>query len=96
MLRGENRKRFSSLGLISRSRGERRRAWTVALVSIAFFVLAAPFARIKLPEVWAFIPSYQSALLVNDLVTAVLLFAQVIILRSPRCCCWRRATSSPP
>ena len=71
------------LSTLPASRGERRRAWTVALVSIAFFVLAAPFARIKLPEVWAFIPSYQSALLVNDLVTAVLLFAQVIILRSP-------------
>ena len=71
------------LSTLPASRGERRRAWTVALVSIALFVLAAPFARIKLPEVWAFIPSYQSALLVNDLVTAVLLFAQVIILRSP-------------
>ena len=37
----------------------------------------------KLAEVWAFIPSYQSALLVNDLITAVLLFAQFVIL-APR------------
>ena len=47
------------------------------------FLLAAPFARMKLAEVWAFIPSYQSALLVNDLITAILLFAQFAILGAP-------------
>ena len=71
------------LSTLPASPGERRRAWAVALVSIALFLLAAPFARVKLPEVWPFIPGYQSALLVNDLVTSVLLFAQFIILRTP-------------
>ena len=71
------------LSTLPASRAERRRAWIVALAAIVLFLLAAPFARVKLAEVWAFIPSYQSALLVNDLVTMVLLFAQVIILRSP-------------
>jgi len=61
---------------------ERRRARIVILISLAIFLAAAPFARLKLAEVWAFIPCYQSALLVNDLITAVLLFAQLAILRS--------------
>ncbi len=71
------------LSTLPASRVERRRAWIVALVSIMLFLLAAPFARVKLPEVWPFIPGYQFALLVNDLITAVLLFAQFIILRTP-------------
>ena len=48
--------------------------WRQAGVSIAVFVLVfaglAPFAQIPLPPVWAFIPSYQAALLINDLVTS--------------------------
>jgi signal transduction histidine kinase/DNA-binding response OmpR family regulator/HPt (histidine-containing phosphotransfer) domain-containing protein len=35
-----------------------------------------------LAKVWAFIPAYQSALAVNDLITAVLLFGQFAIVRS--------------
>ena len=62
---------------------ERRITRIVVLVSCAIFALAAPFAQVKLAEVWAFIPSYQSALLVNDLITAVLLFAQFAILGAP-------------
>lgn len=61
---------------------EQRRARIVLLVSLAIFLAAAPFARVKLAEVWAFIPCYQSALLVIDLITAILLFAQLAILRS--------------
>ena len=71
------------LSTLSASRSERRRAWAVALVSIAVFLCAAPLARTRLVEVWAFIPSYQSALLVIDLITAILLFAQFLILHSP-------------
>jgi PAS domain S-box-containing protein len=50
------------------------------LASIVAFLCAAPFAKVKLVEVWPFIPGYQSALLVTDLVTAVLLLAQFEIL----------------
>jgi len=71
------------LSTLPASHAERRRAALVVGVSIAVFLAAAPFARVKLAEVWAFIPTYQSALLVNDLITVVLLFAQVLILRSP-------------
>ena len=70
------------LSTLPASARERRAALLVALVSFGIFLLAAPFAQVKLPEVWAFIPSYQSALLVTDLITSVLLFAQFALLRS--------------
>lgn len=62
--------------------GQRRFALVVVLVSAAFFAVAAPFAKQALPQVWAFIPIYESALIVNDLITAILLFGQFRIARS--------------
>jgi signal transduction histidine kinase len=62
--------------------GNRRLAAAVAAVSGALFLLAVPLARTPLREVWAFIPIYESALVINDLITAVLLFGQYAILRS--------------
>ena len=64
------------------TRKEQRVALAVVLVSVAIFAVAAPFAGEKLPEFWGFIPIYQSALTLNELVTAALLFAQFSILRS--------------
>jgi PAS domain S-box-containing protein len=60
---------------------EQRLAFALVLASLLLFVIAAPFARVKLAELWAFIPIYQSALAIIDLVTATLLFAQFSILR---------------
>jgi len=51
-------------------------------ISLVAFIAIAPFASVQLPQVWAFIPSYESALAVSDLITAVLLFGQYRILRS--------------
>jgi Membrane-associated sensor, integral membrane domain len=62
---------------------ERRSAKLLVLALFVLFLLAAPFAQVKLAEIWPFIPSYQSALLVNDLITAILLFAQFVILGAP-------------
>lgn len=62
--------------------GERRLALTVMVVSATAFLASAPFARVPLAPVWAFIPMYESALVVNDLITAVLLFGQFGFLRS--------------
>jgi PAS domain S-box-containing protein len=59
-----------------------RLALGVIVVSVLVAVAAAPFARTPLPPVGAFIPVYQSALVVGDFVTAVLLFGQCSILRS--------------
>jgi signal transduction histidine kinase/DNA-binding response OmpR family regulator len=63
-------------------RSERRFALIVVLISLAFFAVIAPFAKQPLPQVWAFIPIYQSALVFNDVITALLLFGQFKIARS--------------
>src|ERR1700736_2598865 len=70
------------LSTLTAGRGERRLALAVVLVSAAVFILVVPMAKVPLSPVWAFIPVYQSALVVNDLITAVLLFGQFAILRS--------------
>jgi PAS domain S-box-containing protein len=61
---------------------DRGLALAVAIVSALIFAIAVPFAKVQLAEIWAFIPSYQSALATNDLITAVLLCAQFSQLRS--------------
>lgn len=76
----ENRPVF--LSTLPAGRAERRLALAVVLVSAAAFILAVPIAKVPLAPVWAFIPVYQSALVVNDLITAVLLLGQFAILRS--------------
>jgi signal transduction histidine kinase/CheY-like chemotaxis protein len=64
------------------SPGERRFALVVVLLSAALFAAAAPFAKQALPQIQAFIPGYEAALVVTDLITAVLLFGQFRIARS--------------
>jgi PAS domain S-box-containing protein len=63
------------------SRG-RRLAVIVVIFSALVFCAAAPFAGMRLPAAPAFVASYQSALVINDLITAVLIFAQFGILRA--------------
>jgi PAS domain S-box-containing protein len=62
----------------------RDRAWAFAVVGVSsvLFVSAALYATVPLAPVPAFISSYQSALAINDLLTAILLFSQFAILRS--------------
>src|SRR6185503_512139 len=69
----------SSIALLSTmsiSWRQRRLALIVVLISVLGFVAAVPFARLPLPKSVAFIPSYESALVIIDLITAVLLFGQ--------------------
>ncbi len=61
---------------------QRRLAFAVVGISLLFFVAAAPFAKMPLPRIWAFVPIYQSALVVCDLITASLLIGQFRILQS--------------
>jgi len=61
---------------------ERKLALIVVLVSTAIFIAAAPFATTPLAPVPAFLPVYESALVLNDAITAVLLYGQYGILRS--------------
>jgi signal transduction histidine kinase len=70
---------LSTLPAGSRERGL---ALIVVAVSATIFVAAVPFAKVQLAPVAAFIPIYQSALILNDLITAVLLFGQSSFLKS--------------
>jgi PAS domain S-box-containing protein len=62
---------------------DRSIALAAVIVSAGIFAVLAPLSRTMLPEVVAFIPAYQSALALADLITAVLLFGQYSILRAP-------------
>jgi signal transduction histidine kinase/CheY-like chemotaxis protein len=64
------------------SRVERTLARVVVALSVAVLLAAAPFATVPLTPVAPFIPIYQAALAISDIITAVLLFGQVTILRS--------------
>jgi PAS domain S-box-containing protein len=61
---------------------DRKAAIAAVGVSSVLFASAVPFAGVPLTPVPAFVASYQSALAVNDLITAILLFSQFAILRS--------------
>ena len=61
---------------------DRRLAAGTVAVSALIFLAAIPFAKQPLGQVWAFIPAYQAALVVCDLVTAGLLYGQARFSRS--------------
>src|SRR3954447_2965578 len=58
-------------------------ALAAVLASTALFIASLPYSTVKLAAVPAFIPAYESALIVCDLITAVLLFGQFRFLRLP-------------
>ena len=70
------------LSTVPARRQDRRIAVAVIVVSLLVFLGLAPFASRPLPQVWAFIPIYESAIVISDLVTAAILFIQFNILRS--------------
>ncbi|HTC99669.1 MAG TPA: PAS domain S-box protein, partial [Bradyrhizobium sp.] len=70
------------LSTLPASRTDRNVAWVVVGVSFVLFVVAVPFAGMPLTPVPAFVASYQAALAINDIITAVLLFSQFAILKS--------------
>jgi two-component system, sensor histidine kinase and response regulator len=59
----------------------RRTAVFASLALLTALVICAPFARIRLAPLPAFIAFQQAVLLTNDLITAVLLFAQYRVQR---------------
>ncbi len=61
---------------------EKRLAFAVILISAVLCLAAVPFVRLALPKVPSFIPAYEAALTINDLITAVLLFGQFTRSRS--------------
>jgi PAS domain S-box-containing protein len=77
---GDDRSIFlSTLPATSR---DRQIATGVVCVSAIFFAGALPFSRLPLPQIPAFVASYQSALAISYLITAILLFSQFALLRS--------------
>jgi Sec-independent protein secretion pathway component TatC len=61
---------------------QRRLARLVVTIAAVLFLIGLPFSWIQLPYIWAFIPIYESWLVLLDLITAVLLFGQYAILRT--------------
>src|SRR5262249_9136857 len=80
MLTASDRNIF--LSTLPASKGDRKLALVVVGISSVLFVLAVPYAGVPLTPLPAFVASYQSALAVNDLITAVLLFSQFGVLRT--------------
>jgi len=70
------------LATLPAERPDRRLASGVVLISAAVFLAVAPFAKVPVGEIGPFIPLYQSALVINDVITAVLLLGQYSYLRS--------------
>jgi signal transduction histidine kinase len=71
------------LSTMPASRAQHRGALVIALVLVAAFLATVPFVTMPLPRSDAFIPAYEAALIVEDGITAALLYAQYAMLRAP-------------
>ncbi len=74
--------RSTFLSTLPASQTDRTAALAIVGISAILFALAVPYAGTPLGHYPAFVASYQSALAVCDIVTAVLLLAQFKVLRS--------------
>ncbi|QPF94171.1 PAS domain S-box protein [Bradyrhizobium commune] len=74
--------RSTFLSTLPATQSDRTAALAIVGISAILFALAVPFAGTPLPQVPAFVASYQSALAVSDIITAVLLLSQFSVLRS--------------
>src|SRR5262245_45122959 len=81
-LHGMESDRRAFLATLPADQHDRRLALGVVLISAAVFVSVAPFVKVPVGEIGAFIPLYQSALVIKDVITAVLLFGQYTYQRS--------------
>lgn len=64
------------------SQYERRLAFAIVLGSILAFLGTAPFAQVPLTPIPAFLPAYQAAVIIGDVITFILLLGQYDILRA--------------
>ena len=72
-----------TLSTLPPGRAQRRLALAVVLASlVSFSITAGPLSTFQPGRIDAFVPAYGTAIFLNDLITAVLLFNQVAILRS--------------
>ena len=70
------------LSTMPATRPQRRLALAVVLIATVLFLASAPFAKVQLQRVDGFIPAYETAIVLFDLITAILLFGQFAFLRS--------------
>jgi diguanylate cyclase (GGDEF)-like protein len=73
---------LAALGTLPPSALERRTARLLIVMSAVILLASVPFARVKLAPVPGFVSVYESALIVNDLVTAALLIGQFMVCRT--------------
>jgi signal transduction histidine kinase len=72
-----------TLATLPPGRAQKRFALAVVLaLLVAFFITAGPLSTFQPGRIDAFVPAYGTAVFVNELITAVLLFNQFAILRS--------------
>jgi len=64
------------------SEAHKRAALAVSAFLLVAFAVALPFAKVMLPQLDIYIPLVATVMLLNDLMTASLLLAQVSIVRS--------------
>ena len=70
------------LSTLPAGRNQVRLAWAIALCLGAALAVTAPFARQTLEGTAPLLPAYAAAVLVNELITATLLFAMFSVQRS--------------
>jgi PAS domain S-box-containing protein len=74
--------RGTDLTTVAASPSQRHVALAVIAVSVVVFIALAPFAKVRLTPLPPFIPAYEATLVIIDLITAVLLLAQLNQRRS--------------
>jgi hypothetical protein len=71
------------LSTLPPSRAQKRLSLAIVLVMLAtFFVASGLLSHVQFPEVAAFLPAYAMAIVLSDLLTAILLFSQFSIFRT--------------
>ncbi|MBV8508874.1 MAG: GGDEF domain-containing protein [Xanthobacteraceae bacterium] len=70
------------LSTMPATRSQRRLALAVVLIATILFLVSAPFAKVQLQRIDGFIPAYETAIILFDLITAILLFGQFAFSRS--------------
>lgn len=65
---------------------QQRFALAIVVISLGLFSALAPFAKVRLPAAPLFIAVYQTAFVLNDVITAFLLFGQYRILQTRALC----------
>jgi signal transduction histidine kinase len=71
-----------SLSKIPATAHQRRVVFLAAAILFAAFGISAPFANVQLPRYGGYLPAIESMVFVNDLITAILLFAHYSITPS--------------